>query len=116
MNVIIATGEFTRITDTKKFACYAGVAPFEHTSGSSIRGKTRVSKMANMAMKKLLHLAAISAIQYCEEIKTYYERKVLAGKNRMSVINAVRNKLITRIFMCVKQERIYQKNYQNSFV
>ena len=116
LNVIIATGEFTRITDTKKFACYAGVAPFEHTSGSSIRGKTRVSKMANMAMKKLLHLAAISAIQYCEEIKTYYERKVSAGKNRMSVVNAVRNKLITRIFMCVKQERIYQKNYQNAFV
>ena len=114
LNVIIATGEFTRITDTKKFACYAGVAPFAHSSGSSIRGKTRVSKMANMTIKKLLHLAAISAIQYSDEIKSYYERRVAEGKNRMSVINAVRNKLITRIFMCIKQERTYQKDYRNA--
>jgi len=114
LNVIIATGEFKRITDTKKFACYAGVAPFEHTSGSSIRGRTRVSKMANMGIKKLLHLAAVSATQHCDEIKVYYERKVAAGKNKMSVINAVRNKLITRIFMCIKQERMYQKNYRNA--
>jgi transposase len=114
LNVIIATGEFKRITDTKKFACYAGVAPFEHSSGSSIRGKTRVSKMANMTIKKLLHLAAMSAIQHCEEIKGYYDRKLAEGKNRMSVINAVRNKLITRIFMCVKQQRAYQKNYQSA--
>lgn len=113
LNVIIATGEFKRISDTKKFACYAGVAPFEHSSGSSIRGKTRVSKMANMTIKKLLHLAAVSATQHCDEIKVYYERKVAEGKNKMSVINAVRNKLITRIFMCIKQERMYQKNYRN---
>jgi transposase len=56
LNVIISTGEFTRIRDAKKFACYAGVAPFEHSSGSSIRGKTRVSKMANMTLKKFLPL------------------------------------------------------------
>jgi transposase len=116
LNVIISTGEFTRITEAKKFACYAGVAPFEHTSGSSIRGKTRVSKMANMTLKKLLHLAAMSAIQCCEELKTFYHRKVAAGKNKMSVINAVRNKLISRIFACIKNNRKYQKIYQHALV
>jgi transposase len=111
LNVIVSTGEFQRIEEAKKFACYAGVAPFEHTSGSSVKGKTRVSKMANMTLKKLLHLAAMSAIQCCEELKVFYHRKVAEGKNRMSVINAVRNKLISRIFACVKNKRRYEKVY-----
>lgn len=114
LNVIVSTGEFARISDAKKFACYAGIAPFEHTSGSSIRGKTRVSKMANMTLKKLLHLAAMSAIQCSQELKAFYQRKVAAGKNKMSVINAVRNKLISRIFACIKNQRKYQKDYQHA--
>jgi transposase len=116
LNVIISTGEFTRIREAKKFACYAGVAPFEYSSGSSIRGKTRVSKMANMTLKKLLHLAAMSAIQCCDELKMFYNRKVQAGKNKMSIINAVRNKLISRIFACINNKRMYQKIYQHALV
>lgn len=114
LNIIISTGEFTRIKEAKKFACYAGVAPFEHSSGSSVRGKTRISKMANMTLKKLLHLAAMSAIRSCQELNSFYERKVAQGKNKMSVLNAVRNKLITRIFACIKNKRMYQKNYQHA--
>ena len=114
LNVIISSAEFQRISEAKRFACYAGVAPFEHSSGSSIRGKTRVSKMANMTLKKLLHLAAMSAIQCCEELKTFYQRKVAEGKNKMSVINAVRNKLISRIFACIKNKRMYQKDYHHA--
>ena len=112
-NIIVTTGEFTRITEGKKFACYAGVAPFEHSSGSSVRGKNRVSKLANMNLKTLLHLSAMSAIRSNPELKDFYQRKVAEGKNKMSVINAVRNKLITRAFACVTQGRLYQKNYQN---
>lgn len=113
LNMIISTSEFTRISEAKKFACYAGVAPFEHSSGTSIRGKTRVSKMANMTIKRLLHLAAMSAIQSSDELKAFYQRKVAAGKNKMSVINAVRNKLISRVFSCVKNNRKYEKIYQH---
>lgn len=114
LNMIVSTGEFTKIREAKKFACYAGVAPFEHTSGSSIRGKTRVSKMANMTLKRLLHLGAMSAIQCSDELKAFYQRKIAAGKNKMSVINAVRNKLISRVFACIANRRRYQKNYQNA--
>jgi transposase len=112
LNMIVSTGEFSRIKESKKFACYSGVAPFEYTSGTSIRGKTRVSKMANMNIKKLLHMAAMAAIQYDDEIKSYYQRKVEAGKNKMSVINAVRNKLISRVFACINNDRPYQKIYK----
>jgi transposase len=116
LNVIISTGEFNKIREAKKLACYAGVAPFEYRSGSSIRGKTRVSKMANMTLKRLLHMAAMSAIRCCEELKAFYKRKLEAGKNKMSVINAVRNKLISRIFACIKNNRRYQKIYQYALV
>jgi len=116
LNIIVSTQEFSRIKDAKKFACYAGVAPFEHTSGSSIRGKTRVSKMANMTLKKLLHLCAMSAVQCSDELKIYYKRKVDSGKNEMSAMNAVRNKLISRVFACVKNNRMYEKVYQHGLV
>jgi transposase len=111
LNVIISTGEFQKINDAKKFACYSGIAPFEHSSGTSIRGKTRVSRLANMTLKKLLHMAAMSAIQFNPELKAFYQRKVSQGKNKMSVINAVRNKLISRVFVCIKNRRLYEKNY-----
>jgi transposase len=114
--VIITTNEFKDITCAKKFACYSGVAPFEHRSGTSIRGKNRVSQMGNKCVKTLLHMSALAAIVYNEELKNYYERKVKEGKNKMSIINAVRNKLIHRIFACVKQNREYQKNYSYSLV
>lgn len=114
LNVIISTNEFTKITDPKKFACYAGVAPFEHTSGSSIRGKTRVSKMANMKLKTLLTMGARSAVVHCDEMKAYYTRKIETGKNKWSVLNAVRNKLITRIFACIRNNRMYEKIHQNA--
>lgn len=69
-----------------------------------------------MTLKKLLHLAAMSAIQCCEEIRAFYQRKVAAGKNKMSVINAVRNTLISRVFACINNKRMYQKIYQNALV
>lgn len=109
--VIITTNEFKSIDEPKKFACYAGVAPFEHSSGTSVRGKTRVSHHANKKVKRLLHMGAISASHNDQELKQFYERKVSSGKNKMLVLNAIRNKLIHRMFACVREDRLYQKNY-----
>lgn len=109
--IVISTNEFKDINEAKKFACYSGVAPFTKESGI-FRGKARVSPMANKKVKMLLHLAALVAIQHNQELRAYYERKVYQEKkNKMSVINAIRNKLILRIFACVKQNRKYEKIY-----
>lgn len=102
--LICFTNEFKSYTEAKQLACYCGVAPFEHSSGSSVRGKTRVSKMANKSLKTKLHLCAMAAIQHDAELKTYFKRKVKEGKNKMSVINAVRNKLVHRITAVVKRQ------------
>jgi len=57
------------------------------------------------------HGSAAAAIKYVEGITAYYERKVAEGKNKMSVLNAIRNKLLSRIFAVVVRETIYQKKY-----
>ncbi len=110
VQILISTNEFKDISNPKKFACYSGVAPFVRESGI-FRGKGRVSHLANKTMKTLLHMSALSAITSNGELKNYYERKVSEEKkNKMLVINAVRNKLILRIFSCVAQNRKYQKD------
>lgn len=114
--LILASDEFKAIDDPKKLACHAGVAPFEHSSGSSVRGKTRVNHHARKTLKTLLHMAAMSALQVKGELQTYYQRKVAEGKNKMlpgrrAVINALRNKLIHRIYAVVKRGKKYDKTY-----
>lgn len=115
-HMIITTNEFNDITQHKKYACYAGVAPFEHSSGSSIRGRTKVSHMANKKIKTLLHLGARSAVLACSELKQYYQRKLAEGKPKLLVLNAVSNKLISRVFVCIKNNRMYEKIYQPALV
>jgi len=110
-NMILTTNEFNDISNHKKFACYAGIAPFDNTSGTSPR-RSHVSHMANKRIKTLLHMGARSAIQYSPELKQYYQRKLAEGKKPFSVLNAVCNKLISRVFVCIKNQRMYQKNYQ----
>lgn len=109
--VVLATNEFKAIDDPKKLACHAGVAPFEYQSGSSVRGKTRVNQHARKRLKSLFHLAAMSAIRSKGELRDYYLRKVADGKNKMLVLNAVRNKIIHRIFAVIRRGEKYDKNY-----
>ncbi|MEM6526605.1 MAG: IS110 family transposase [Bacteroidota bacterium] len=109
--MIILTNQFQTITEGRKFACYAGVVPFDHQSGSSVKGRPRVSPFANKHMKQLLHLSALSATVMKGELNTYYQRKVAEGKNKMLVLNNIRNKIILRVFACVNQNRKYEKSY-----
>jgi transposase len=109
--IIIATDEFKTITEPKKLACHAGVAPFEHRSGSSVRGRTRVNHHARKSLKTLLHLASMAAVKSKGELQVYYQRKVKEGKNRMLILNSVRNKLIHRVYAVVRRNKKYDKNY-----
>ena len=106
INMIIATNNFTAFSSAKHLACYAGVVPFQNQSGTIVK-RERVSKLANKTLKKLLHMAAMAAIRVDVEIKTYYKRKVEEGKNKMSVLNAVRNKLVQRIMAVLKRKTPY---------
>lgn len=108
VHLLIATENFTKFSDVRKLICYCGVAPFEHSSGSSIRGKTRVSHLANKKLKSLLTMAAMSAIQHDPELKIKYQQKIKEGKPKMSVINIIRAKLIERVFAVIKKQKTYE--------
>jgi transposase len=106
----IKTHGFTQLTDARKLACYAGVVPFPNQSGTSLNKRPRVSFMADKKMKTLLHLAALRVIQLEGEMRDYFIRKVSEGKNKMSVINAIRNKILARVCSCIKNEKMYEKS------
>lgn len=113
LQLLVYTHDFERFDSAKKLGSYAGVVPFEYSSGSSIRGRTRVHPMANKRLKTSLHMCALSAIRRAGAMRSYFERKVAEGKNKMSVLNAIRNKILQRIYACVKGERMYVR-YQTS--
>lgn len=109
-HVLVKTNGFRSITQARKFACYSGVAPFHHRSGTSVYTRPKVSHYADKSMKKLLHMAAITAVHRENDLRDYYLRKLEEGKNKMLVLNAVRNKIIQRIFAMVKSGKKYQIN------
>lgn len=111
--LMVYTHLFQRLDTPKQLACYCGVAPFAHTSGTSIKGKMGTSNFANMNLKSTLHLAALSATRYVPDLKIYYQRKVAEGKSKMSVINAIRNKILFRVLAVVKRGTPYVENKLN---
>lgn len=106
--LMIVTNNFERKLSGKQLASYAGVAPFEHSSGSSVRGKNRVHKMANKELKWLVHMGAMAAKTFYPEFKDYFERKVAEGKNKMSVLNAIRSKILLRVVAVIQSKQPYQ--------
>jgi transposase len=105
--LIVYTVGFTAFATWRKFASYCGIAPFPNTSGTSIRGKTKVSHLANKEGKALLSLCAGSAIQYNPEMKAFYERRIKEGKNKMSTLNIIRNKILARAFAVINRGTPY---------
>ena len=103
--LLVATNGFSRMTDARKLACHAGCAPFPNSSGTSLRGRDKVSHKADKGLKALLQNCATSAVKAPGEIREYHRRKLAEGKPKMLVMNAVRNKLIRRVCACVREDR-----------
>lgn len=114
INVLATTNCFHSFDDPRKYCCYCGIAPFPYRSGTSIRGGTKISPLANKKMKALIDRSAMSAIKHDKELRAYYERKVKKGKMKRKVINAVRNKIVYRIFAVVKRGEPFVENYQRA--
>lgn len=110
--LIIATKCFSSFSNWRKMACYAGVAPFEYSSGSSIRGRTKVNHLADKKLKSLLTMCALSAKKHDKEIAYYYERKLKQGKAPMLVMNAIKCKVLSRVFAVIKRETPFVNTYK----
>lgn len=90
--MIIHTNNFESFENARKYACYVGVAPFGSTSGTSIKGKPHVCS-----------IGARSARIHDPQMKEYFERKTAQGKEFGVVMNAIKYKLIQRMFAVVKR-------------
>nr|NQU91236.1 IS110 family transposase [Bacteroidota bacterium] len=105
--LMVFTNGFTQFKTWRKFASYCGIAPFPNRSGTSLRGKTKVNNLANKKIKSLLDQCAKSAIQHNREMKNYYQKRLDEGKSKMSTINVIRNKLLSRAFAVVIRRTPY---------
>lgn len=110
--MLVTTNNFTGFEDGRQYACYSGVAPFGNSSGTSIRGKTMVSHLANKTVKTMLTRGANSAAQWDPELKAYFNRRLSEGKDHKIVINAISCKLINRVFAVVKRQTPFVITYQ----
>jgi transposase len=88
------------LPDAAHFACaqqaaaYAGLAPREYRSGTSVRKRTRLSKAGNARLRKALYLPTLTAIRFNPLLGGFFERLVAAGKSRMAAVGACMRKLL----------------------
>lgn len=109
--VLAYSENFELISEPKKLASFIGIAPFENSSGE-YKGKTKISHLAHKKLKSKFSNAAQSAIIHDPQIAHYFNRKIAEGKHQGSVVNAVKNKLVHRIYAVINRQSPYVKlNY-----
>lgn len=111
ISTLIHTDNFRAFETARQYACYVGIAPFEHCSGTSVKGRTKVSHIGAKGLKADLSQAASSAIVWDKELKSYYERKTKEGKEYGVVLNAVKFKLVCRMFAVVRRGKPWVELY-----
>lgn len=112
--IICCTNNFAGKITGKQLGSYAGVVPFPHESGKSVKGRNKVHKMSNKELKSLLHMCALSAIKYYEEFRHYYDRKEAEGKHANSILNAIANKILLRAVSVVNNGSPYVNNFRRA--
>lgn len=110
--LMVYTDNFSRFDyDSRKIACYYGVAPFGRQSGTSVNTPPHVSPFANKLIKALLTQAALASINFCPQMAVYYKRLVEAGKKKPVAVNNVKNKLLHVITAMVRNGAMYNPDH-----
>lgn len=108
---ICYTNEFKRVKNGKNLSSYCGVVPFKEKSGTSINKPPRLPVRANIVLKTLLHLCALTAIKMKGEFTAVYQKKIAEGKHGLKALNVIKNKLALRIAAVIRNEEPYNENY-----
>lgn len=109
--LIVVTDGFNRFESARQLCSYVGITPTIRESGSSVRGRSRISKIGNRKLRKLLFLCAFSASRHNKACKELYDRIVAKGKSRKLALIAVANKLLKQAFAIAKSGLPYDENY-----
>jgi len=102
---------FERCDHVQKVVAFVGLAPRQFISGSSIKGKPRLSKVGNARLRKALFMPALVSIQYNPIIQVFYHRLKGKEKNGKVIVCAVMRKLVHLIFGILKSGRPFDPNY-----
>lgn len=114
--LVVLTDGFERFTSGSELCSYAGLTPMIRKSGSSVNGRSRISKMGNQKLRNLLFMCSFSACKYNKACREIYERIVAKGKSRKLALIAVCNKLLKQAFAVAKSGLGYDKEYKSTLV
>ena len=109
--VLAETNGFELIRNKRQLSSYAGYDVIEKQSGTSVRGKTRISKRGNKYLRKAMHLPALTAIRHDERFKAIYARLVSKHGIKMKAAVALQRKLLEMIFIIYKTNKPYDRDY-----
>lgn len=109
--VLAETNGFELIRNKSQLASYAGLDVREKQSGTSVKGKTRISKKGNRNLRKSMHLPSLTAVKWDENFKEIYARLVSKHGIKMKALVAIQRKLLELIYVLFKNETNYDKQY-----
>lgn len=101
-------GDLKRFNSAKQITAYAGLNPQHKQSGSSVRGRTRISKTGHSGLRKALYMPALVAIRYNPVMREFYQKLVARGKAKKAAIFAVMRKLLVVSYAILKNKTPYQ--------
>jgi transposase len=109
--VLGETNGFDLIRNKRQLASYAGLDVKEKQSGTSVKGKPRISKKGNKNLRKAMHLPALAAIRHDERFKAVFARLVSRHGIKMKAAVAVQRKLLEMMFTVFKKQEKYDRDY-----
>ncbi|WP_179367722.1 IS110 family transposase, partial [Winogradskyella forsetii] len=116
ITLIVLTGVFERFSSASELCSYAGLTPVIRQSGSSVKGRPRISKMGNQKLRNLLFMCSFTACKYNKACRDLYERIVAKGKSKKLALIAVCNKLLKQAFAIAKSGLIFDNEYKSTLV
>lgn len=111
IQLLIITQGFSRFTHAKQLCAYVGLSPRIYESGTSVKGKPKISKLGMSRVRALLYLCAWSAVKYNQTCKDLYARLVAKGKAKKLALVAVANKLLKQAFALATKNQKYDENF-----
>lgn len=114
--LLVFTDGFERFQSAKELCSYAGLTPIIRQSGTSVKGRPRISKMGNPKLRNLLFMCSFNACKYNRACKALYDRIVAKGKSKKLALIAVCNKLLKQAFSIVKNGIPYNGEYKSTVV
>jgi len=112
--LLVFTDGFQRFESSKELCSYAGITPIIRQSGSSVKGRPRISKMGNPKLRNLLFMCSFNACKYNRACKAIFDRIVAKGKSKKLALIAVCNKLLKQAFSIVKNGVPYNEDYRST--